>query len=405
MTRPWTYILALGAWLALAGCTGTTEEPLPVLLAVGVGGDEDPAVVLVQDDFNVANDDSPRDLTFVPGSRRATQAPVVDLDVTQRSGVRDVVVALTRDDATGNAYLERFQAEAVDPSDPQAFAPVAGGPIALHELEVPDGLTLRCPAALAVTREGRFAVVLDAPTACGGGADGPALLFVQLEGPESPRIVRAADSHDFPYLPVPPVLDQDRQPQRLYAVVDGPSPVLVAQELDESENGEEALGEGSDLAQIDALADAVSLAPSGDDFVVADEGEYVRLVDEEAGWEAGDAVDATFGLEAVVPLPFGYGTTVAYRTDEEVHVVFTEDGDEGTEDEDVHRAGGPIRDALVGPNDFLFALQDEHVLVVDFLAYRVDPGGDPNPTSVVVPELDQASAFTWIRGRPPTPSP
>jgi len=173
-----TPALALAAAL-LAGCTGTTEPRPPTLLVVGYEATGGVPTLALVEDAGPAEAGLQR-LEFVAGSERSLPGAAVGLDFEDREGARGAAWVLTRSQSTVggvvqvSADLQRFTTLAVNPDSPTGFAEDTGARVTLTGpggagALVDPGLPGRtaCPSAVQVSRSGRWAVILDDPTACG----------------------------------------------------------------------------------------------------------------------------------------------------------------------------------------------------------------------------------------------
>ena len=171
-------LLLLGV---VAGCTGTTENVPPLLLAIGR---QDPAnaaayqMVLVEDNYT-ANQSTPRTLTVVAGSERPLPYPAIASDVVGRAGARTSMVVLTRDLAPGTdppSALVSFGLTGIDPAAPTAFQELSTIPLtgAGGALQAYAPL---CLTGLTVSATGRYVTLLSDPRACNDTSTNVAQLF------------------------------------------------------------------------------------------------------------------------------------------------------------------------------------------------------------------------------------
>jgi len=214
--------LALAAAL-LAGCTGTKEPRPPTLLIVGyeaAGGV--PTLALVED-AGPAEAGLQR-LEFVAGSERSLEGAAVGLDFEDREGSRGAAWVLTRSQSTVggevqvSAYLQRFTTQAVNPAAPTGFAEDTGARVTLTGpggALVDPGLPGRtaCPSTVQVSRTGRWAVILDDPTAC-GLSDVPVQWLLDTQALTAGALRATAD-----VLAASPYTDQASVNERAYFLV------------------------------------------------------------------------------------------------------------------------------------------------------------------------------------------
>jgi len=161
--------------VALSACTGTFEEPNPVLLVVGYEEEEEGRVALIRDSFGGADADEGR-LEFLESSVQDLPAPPVSYDVTDRENARGRLVVLSRGpDAGGSAtgYLTLFSLRGIDPDAPTAFDQTAAFTISPAAVDIVSDALINprfCPSSVQVTQSGAFAAVLNEPNLCGGSA-------------------------------------------------------------------------------------------------------------------------------------------------------------------------------------------------------------------------------------------
>lgn len=158
--------------LALAACTGTTENTVPTLLVIGSVAPGGSQLELVQDVYEPGTA-TPRDLVRIAGSTTPLTAPPVSLDVVDRNGVRNELVVLTQDPDTAKAELHFFDLSGLDTT---AGAPLVSSraSVDLSALLANEGISPLCPVEVAVGSDGRRAALLDD----GSCRDGVADIFV-----------------------------------------------------------------------------------------------------------------------------------------------------------------------------------------------------------------------------------
>jgi len=207
-----------------AGCTGTSENIPPLLLALGR---QDPTnssgyqMVLLEDNFP----NQPR-FSVVTGSEQPLPYPAVASDVVDRAGTRSAMVVLTRE-LTGNSpasSLVEFQLAGIDPATPSDFhetlrlqltggtSPVFGGSSGPW-----------CFSHVTVSRDGRYVYLIDDPNACSSsptsgtpGLSVPIRLYqvdTQTSGGDPTEIVQS------PIQPTAPLDDQATTGETLYFLV------------------------------------------------------------------------------------------------------------------------------------------------------------------------------------------
>ncbi len=155
----------------VAGCTGTSENVPPLLLAVGRQDPTNPSasqLVLVEDNFTT-NQSTARTLTVVPGSARPLPYPAVASDVVDRAGARSSMVVLTRDLSGGtspSSALVTFNLVGIDPAAPTAFARQSTTPLTGAAGDALQSYAPLCLTGVTVSATGRYVTLLDDPRAC-----------------------------------------------------------------------------------------------------------------------------------------------------------------------------------------------------------------------------------------------
>lgn len=220
-------VLALAT--VLAGCTGTTENVPPLLLAVGR---QDPTnasayqMVLVEDDFP----NQPR-LVLVPNSAVALPYAAVASDVVDRAGARTDMVVLTRDPNGGPApasALVRLALTGIDPTAPTAFT--AGTPLQLTGGVTPvfsGSAGPWCFSSVTVSRDGRYAFLIDDPNACAASPLVGAVVRLYQLDTSNGQVTQIAPSS--PVQATAPLDDQADVKERLTYLVSGTGDAQVYQ--------------------------------------------------------------------------------------------------------------------------------------------------------------------------------
>lgn len=211
---------AFAALLLLVACTGTSSFQAPRLLITTFGTGSTASVALVVDNGPQGSGDR---LEFLPASVRLLAGQAVALDFRDRAGLRDEVVLLLNEGAN-QFSLEFLNTAAIDPAAPGAFAR-SREPLPLNALlaAVAADLTNLCLTEVQVTRDGRYAALLNGGVAAAGPAcpasvtDAPELFIVDLTGVDAALSI----SPSAELLPVRPYLDQailDDEDQLFYLV-------------------------------------------------------------------------------------------------------------------------------------------------------------------------------------------
>ncbi len=233
-------LLALAA--LLAGCTGTTENVPPLLLAVGqvtTATPAQPQLVLVEDNFS-SSQSTTRTLSVVAGSARDLDYPAVASDVVDRAGTRSAMVVLTRQlTASSNpdpaSRLVTFNLSGIDPATPTAFDQTAAIQLTGGTSPVFPGSTGMsgpwCFSGVTVSLTGRYVTLLDDPAAC-GDTSGRYPRLVQLDTSTTPPAVTTVEpaAGSQPVQATVPFDDQADTDESLYFLVAGVNQALVYQD-------------------------------------------------------------------------------------------------------------------------------------------------------------------------------
>lgn len=198
-------LLACVVLALLTACTGTSEERLPTLLAVSLGGVAQPQVALVRTTLTTT-EETQGGFAVLDDSRRALAAPAVDFAVTERNGSRsELVVLSSAGDAAENAavngsavYLDFFSLQGVDADAPGAFAP-SRPRRALSSFT--SAAASFCPEAVTVSRTGRYAVIFNGAR-CGETAS------IDIFDTQTNRALPRLTGGTFGLVAAPPYLDQ-----------------------------------------------------------------------------------------------------------------------------------------------------------------------------------------------------
>lgn len=211
----------------VTGCTGTTENVPPLLLAIGR---QDPTnasayqMVLVEDNYT-ANQSTTRALTVVPNSARPLAYPAVASDVVDRTGTRSTMVVLTRQLSGTNAstspvsFLRFFNLQGIDPTSPSAFQEQSSRAIELTGTTGdPFYNSGACFTSVQISYDGRYAALLSSPQACDPASGNPPALYVlDTQSPTTHYQIAAPN----PLLDVTPFDDQAQLGEQLYFLVQG----------------------------------------------------------------------------------------------------------------------------------------------------------------------------------------
>lgn len=398
----------LAAALLLSACTGTTEPRPPTLLIVGVAGGGGPELALIEDAGPLAQ---PR-LRYVVGSARALLADAVSIDFEDRAGARAAAWVLSRSVAsTGgtpqvSAYLQRFDVEAIDAAAPAAFAEDVSARLTLSApggalLEDPDVGRQACPTALQVSRLGRWAVVLDDPTACGLAGFAVQWLIDTREGSATPL------GGSTSVLATGPYTDQSQGSERAFFLVSATGDAQVfAVDLSDDSPGPGAWYERArvDTGEVGG-ATFLDMAGSGDvvsGLSTARVGS-VDLLDPTAPQPPVTLTDSVQIGASLLADPFGVASELLVVGPSRTVVVRTPIGPEVAA-ATFTAASGTIDPVL----RFAYVLGQRSVLLIDLLSGQDLYGEDLRTGIVSIPELVLPSsggrllgAIAWVRAKAP----
>ncbi|MEM6428434.1 MAG: hypothetical protein AAF708_04275, partial [Deinococcota bacterium] len=176
----------VGLSVVLASCTGTSEDPLEVLLIAAYGATAFDANVAIIEDLT-ANGGT-EDFQII--AERSLLAPPIDYDIVDRLNRRTELVVLTRILDTSNlANLEFFNLEGLSANDTSAFQEDRDRRT-LIQLGGDEGLTVDedvspapdsfCPVAVEIDSDGRYLALLNDQSECGSN-DPDAIDIIDLD--------------------------------------------------------------------------------------------------------------------------------------------------------------------------------------------------------------------------------
>lgn len=199
----------------VTGCTGTTENVPPLLLALGRyhPGTTNPEMVLLEDNYP----NQPR-FTVVPNSERSLPYAAVASDVVDRAGSRSTLVVLTRDLSGGTSpasALVTFQFSGINPSAPSDFKKSATIQLPGVANSAFNGVP-PCFDGVSVSQSGQYVYLMDNPDACDDTSTQPARLF--QFNTATATITEIVQS---PMQPTTPLDDQANTGEKLYFLVSG----------------------------------------------------------------------------------------------------------------------------------------------------------------------------------------
>lgn len=176
--------------LPLSACTGSFEDPDPVLLVTGFqrvsGTTATNHVGLISDNLNLDSDTLAARFDFLTDSVRNLPAPAVSYDITNRENARNTLIVLSRglneDDNPAtppySSFLSFFSINQIKVDNPVDFKRPPGRTTDtnINDIDaVPEDFPNRtapfyCPSEVQVTRGGNYAAVLNVPRLCGVNA-------------------------------------------------------------------------------------------------------------------------------------------------------------------------------------------------------------------------------------------
>ena len=183
------YLLPLLLAALLAGCTGTRSNRAPTLLLIGYSEGGQGRLAVVQDTFLTDEAVAGRFLFLTSVALPAGELPVA-YDVSDRNGLRDELVVLSRAGTSGDASLSVYPIGALE-ADPNALELAPRLELAYGALEPPDPDTPleACPTLVQASSSGRYLAVMHDLSLCDSGNLNAALDLIDLEA-SPPAIVR-----------------------------------------------------------------------------------------------------------------------------------------------------------------------------------------------------------------------
>ncbi len=407
----------------VAGCTGTSENVPPLLLAVGRQDPTNPSasqMVLVEDNFTT-NQATLRTLTVVPGSARPLPYPAVASDVVDRAGARSSMVVLTRDLSGGtspSSALATFNLVGIDPAAPTAFAQQSTTALSGAAGDALQSYAPVCPTGVTVSATGRYVTILDDPAACNDTARYPQLFQLDTQtGNVQPVVLNSGVQVTQPTVPVD---DQITPDETLYFLVPGTNNAQVWADPVPHDTSLE-----KQVASLPSQ-DQTALATNGTDLVAVTNpypytsGSYVQsfvqTVTPGLLTPTGTQIDTIYGANALAIDPSdatsqvvvaghsstGYGQ-IAVHPDPSTKPTATT----------LDYAGYSGTAAAIDPvNRFAYVVDNERIVVLDLLSIASQPNGwykafDFSSTSDLALPQDAtgryATALAWTRAKPTTP--
>lgn len=177
----WLWALTLLVLVLASGCTGTVEDPIETLLIVGFTSEGRGQLALIEN--RILQDGT---LTWLTESVRDLPGLPLAADVVDRARERTALAVLSRDrDNPRVSYLSTFNLRNLAPDRLDGFAETREM-IALNNLPGPQPAVI-CPTRLQVSSDGRFAAVLNQPSACDATGD---ISISVIELDQDPRFVK-----------------------------------------------------------------------------------------------------------------------------------------------------------------------------------------------------------------------
>lgn len=234
-------------FILMSGCTGTVTTRTPLFLVVGMGDEASGQVALIEDMFFRDEFVLEQRFRFIEESTRPVGGKPIAEDVVDRIDSRRQLVVLSRGVAPVGevppAYLDFFNLEGIEPTDPFAFTHLER--LLINELPTAEIDPLYCPINVQVSRNGRFVALLNNPSSC-NLIGSPSIDIIDLEG--IPAVVRHVET--------PPILAGAR-------LQTAPGAFYLDQRTNRVYYFEESTGALLRFIQLNEATGVVALGPSG----------------------------------------------------------------------------------------------------------------------------------------------
>lgn len=377
-----TACLCLLALLVLAGCTGTQEESIPILLVVGSVENGGSQLQLVEDVRDpLAN--PPRNLVPVPGSVQPLPSPPVSFDVVDRNGERSELVVLDEGGTVRFFDLSNL---------PSSFSPSRNS-VNVAELIPADSAVgpAFCWRQVQVGGEpaqpGRYAAVLDSCS-----AESTEVYVVDLIDEQFLYALSLEHVAAQPLLPAGIYVDQVSN--RLYFATDDFTDTLVQSLPLGGDAGPEELGQ----VAIDPLR-ATDLAPLANGIGLLGD-DLLAVVPFEGTPQSSPADTGLSSAKRLLPDPSGNVELLVALSDSRAALL------DGLEDEDPVSLflQEPLADATLEPvQRFAYLLEEGGIEILDLFPYA-EPQAD-RLLFFDLPGLGNPRVITWAFGTqdPPVP--
>lgn len=406
-----------------AGCTGTSENVPPLLLAVGRQDPTNPSasqMVLVEDNFTT-NQATARTLTVVPGSARPLPYPAVASDVVDRAGTRSSMVVLTRELPGGtspSSALVTFNLVGIDPGAPTAFVKQSTTPLTGASGDPLQADAPVCPTGVTVSATGRYVTILDDPRACNDTSRFPRLFQLDTRtGNAQPVVLSSGVQVTQPTVPVD---DQIAPGETLYFLVPGTNDAQV---------WADAVPHDASLAKTVASLpgrDQIALATNGTDLMAVTNPypytsgtyaqSYVQTVTPGLLAPAGKQIDTVSGANAAAIDPSGATSQVVvagHNASGSGQIAVHPDASTKATATTPYYAGYTGVAAAIDPgNRFGYVVDNERIVVLDLLTVTSQQTGwykafDFSSTTDLALPKDAAdrydTALAWTRAKPTPP--
>ncbi|MEM6427863.1 MAG: hypothetical protein AAF708_01390 [Deinococcota bacterium] len=404
MSKKSLLIGLVGLFIGLAGCTGTIDPALEILLVTAYGENAAGAEVAIIQDLTATG--GTEDFQRIEESRRPLLAPPIDYDIVDRLNRRTELAVLVRILDTNNlATIMFFNLEGLSADDTSAFSENIDRRIVV-QLGDDEGLTVDedvspapdsfCPVAVQVGSDGRYIALLNDQSECGSN-DPDAIDIIDLD-------TRTIIAHiQDPLITTAFFLDQvesrggDQDSLYYFEEVAG-EPEL--RRLDIPEDGDDDEPEPTDLditVESDSGDEIVDFGPIGDDFLVLREQSFIVIPNQGGALsepDEDDAVDTSNDSEDIVLDDFRAADEVIILSDTEL-TVHSSVLDEDENDISLRNAVGVI-DPL---NEFAYLLSDGRIARFDLFTYDGEDIDSDNYRSFVVDNLPQPVFAIWVQAQ------
>ncbi len=385
MRRNLFALFVLLGWLV--GCTGTESPVTPTLLAIGF----DNRVGLLE--TTLLETEVPRDERVFFAERTlptiggvAVDEPVA-ADLIDRDNNRDRLVVLSRAPGDPNlSALNLYDTSNLDPNDPTSFRVLPTSPILLSFGNIVVDPTLDivsetfCPAALQVSRTGRYVALLsrrDLP----GCEDllSDTIDIIDLDNPNAPVLIERIDD---PLIDSVLYLEQQDDVLYYFREVAGGARL---RELD--------LASLEDRARVTIdTTDIAAARPVGSALVVLENDTFTPILDFSENPVVGDAVETSSNSDRLVSDDFlaEAGVYVLGTTTLTVHLTILDE----EEDSLSLRSDAEVYESL---NRFIYFVSTNRINKFDALSYVGEELSSRDLLPLIIDDLPSPVFATWLR--------